>query len=286
MSCEDTISMDIESEKPYLVIYAFPTENDTISITISETMTTNGTPIKLKVNNISCTINGKDDKITFNDSTSYNGYPIMTYLAIGKHGVGDSIKISVDADNFPSVHGETTIPSKPVFHSADISDVYIFGDTYKQFNYDIGIQQDMPHFAIRVIVQKQYSDDMSYDYTSIKPETNYFLINNEFTKTFDFGLNNSTFHNLLIFSNNPSYGNSISVSLKTYKFSWYDKYMTQFYSLSEEYYSMLKSHCNNKNNEFAKKNLAFTYMTYTNVSGGFGCIGGYNSSYTDWFSEE
>ena len=59
-------------------------------------------------------------------------------------------------------------------------------------------------------------------------------------------------------------------------------YRPHLLAISPEYNNMLRSLNDISNNDFGKHGLAFAYITYTNVHGGFGCIGAYAEVVGDW----
>ena len=56
--------------------------------------------------------------------------------------------------------------------------------------------------------------------------------------------------------------------------------------MSEEYYSLLQSLNNTDNNVMASHGLAFAFSSYTNIRGGYGCIGGYSLAEMPWMGGE
>ena len=68
----------------------------------------------------------------------------------------------------------------------------------------------------------------------------------------------------------------------TYTQSDFCAYRPHLFALSTEYDSMLRSLNDINNNDLGKYGLAFAYSTYTNIRGGYGCIGAYTVSVGDW----
>lgn len=61
---------------------------------------------------------------------------------------------------------------------------------------------------------------------------------------------------------------------------WADYVDVQFYVLSREYYLMLRHLNDQLSNELGEAGLSPTHSTYSNVSGGLGCVAGYTCSHT------
>lgn len=82
-ACNDSVSLDQLSRHPSkLVVYAFPTEGDTIDITISATYPISGKMPTLDVQTVSCTTNGTADRIVFlGDTIVGGGIPVSRFAA-------------------------------------------------------------------------------------------------------------------------------------------------------------------------------------------------------------
>ena len=63
---------------------------------------------------------------------------------------------------------------------------------------------------------------------------------------------------------------------------WIENYKTELITLSYDYYRMLKSLNDIKNNDIGSNGLSFMFSTYTNVQGGYGCVAGYSMEETSW----
>ena len=110
-SCQDTISLDQIKGKNTLVVYAFPTNNDTIVIKVSASQPIQGKAEKLSITSVSCLTNGKDDKIVDVGYNDDSGTTVATYYAIGKHQCGDEIQITVNDANLATASAMTIIPA-------------------------------------------------------------------------------------------------------------------------------------------------------------------------------
>lgn len=63
VSCQDSISLDQIQGVNKLVVYAFPTANDTIVINVSASQPVNAKAEQLSVKHVRCTTNGQDDSV-------------------------------------------------------------------------------------------------------------------------------------------------------------------------------------------------------------------------------
>lgn len=67
----------------------------------------------------------------------------------------------------------------------------------------------------------------------------------------------------------------LDLHLQTDFTRWNSRIDVQFYTLSREYYLMLRHLNDQLSNELADVGLSQTYSTYSNVRGGFGCVAAY-----------
>lgn len=114
---------------------------------------------------------------------------------------------------------------------------------------------------------------------------NTILLNNTSNTEFDFGDWNADFYKNIYNFTNATFAKG-RATLHLYIDVWasfgYKSYRPHLIALSEEYNSMLRSLNDITNNDLGKYGLAFAYSTYTNVHGGYGCIGAYAETVGEW----
>lgn len=284
-ACNDSVSLDQLSRHPSkLVVYAFPTEGDTIDITISATYPISGKMPTLDVQTVSCTTNGTADRIVFRgDTIVEGGIPVSRFTAIGTHANGDAIEIKVQAANFPEAYGSTVIPQKPTIESARLD-----ASSYKEFNYPV-VRLDMldnmstSYYAVRIESKYKANPFGTNGYMPIVVAAEPLLSN---SSNIDIDLSDweSDFYRYIYNFDNTSF-NDGKATLHLYVDTWLSEsvvYRPHLFALSTEYNSMLRSLNDISNNDLGKYGLAFAYSTYTNVHGGYGCIGAYAEVVGDW----
>ena len=75
---------------------------------------------------------------------------------------------------------------------------------------------------------------------------------------------------------------AVTLHLCVLELSYTSAYRVELFSLSPEFYHMLKSINDINNNDIGAHGLAFIQPTYTNISGGYGCVAGYGCVKSAW----
>ena len=151
-ACSDNVSLDQLTHNPSkLVIYAFPTEGDTIDITISATYPISGKMPTINIQSLSCTTNGIADRIiSLGDSIIDNSIPIMRFAAIGTHSYGGRIDIKVKATDFQEAYGNTVIPQKPTIENVWLETSSFKGSNYPVVRLNMIDNMSTPYYAVRI----------------------------------------------------------------------------------------------------------------------------------------
>ncbi len=281
-ACKDTIEMEEWKGKSKFVVYAFPSNSDTIPIRISTARPINGQQTYPQKVSVSCTTNDVADRIEYVETSLQAGMPVMSFYAIGKHKAGDRIEIKVSADNFSDAAGTTIIPHITDISSVELDTVFYKGDFFSQLRIQFPKKQGNNYYAARVLGKGIFEDGtIILEYkeveTSMEP-----MLNNYAATSIELGTQNNYYHNMYIFDDLLSTSANLSLHLSIRQQSWTKAYKVQLFTLSNEFYSMLKSLNDQGNNEIGTYGLAFISASYTNMKGGYGCIAGYNSISTDW----
>ncbi len=284
-ACTDSVSLSQLSKQPSkLVVYAFPSESDTINITVSATYPISGEMPKLNVKSLSCTTNGIADRIIpIDDSIIGDEIPVARFIAIGTHNNGDRIDIKVKATGFSEAYGSSVIPQKPDIESSRLDTSLFKGISYPVVRLNMRDNSSTPFYAVRI---ESKNEEYSYnrnDYMSIIVAAEPILCN---SSNIDIDLSdwdNSFYRNIYNFDNSSFYDGKATLHL--YIETWLNEnvvYRPHLLALSPEYNNMLRSLNDIGNNDFGKYGLAFAYSNYTNVHGGYGCIGAYAETVGDW----
>lgn len=281
-SCQDEIGLGQLKSESRLVMYAFPTDSDTIAVSVSVTRPVKGWQAELKNVVVSGRTNGVADAIRYAGRGQHAGFPLFTFYAIGHHKEGDTITIAVKADGFPCVSGTTIIPSRAVIHAAILDTIVHKGEYYSQVRLMFGRQRHGKYYGARVLGKSVFDgDSVGYEYLEVETELEP-LLNNYTNTDIEFGTWNSYYHQLYAFEDPEPSAQYRSLRLSVLQRPWWKAYQAQLFSLSEEYYLFLKSLNDSENNEIGKYGLSLMTSSYTNVKGGYGCVAGYSRAKSSW----
>lgn len=289
-SCTDSIGLgQIDKEGARLVVYAFPTEGDTVDITISQVYPLNTKWDALQIESVKCSTNNSLDRIINRGDTIFNGFTIARYAAIGCHRSGDRISITVSAKNLPEVSGCTIIPECPTIVDARLDTMSFRGTPYPLVRLAMRDNASTPFYAVQVegVFSDEYKNE-AWNYigsqssasVSLKVDAEPLFANNS-SADIDLGIGDSNFYNQIYTFSNSSFVDgtaTLHLYVDTGLPYMFREYRPHLLALSQEYNAMLRSLNGISNNDFGKYGFAFAYSTYTNVHGGYGCIGAYAKS--------
>lgn len=271
-SCQDTIDLDGLQGKSRLVVYAFPTASDTLLIQVSALQPINGTAPVLNLPKVSCSTKGREDQIELVRDTLIQGLPVFTFQAIGHRTYCDNVVIAVKADGYPAATAKTTVPSPTTIGSIITDTVWSNGDVYTQLQITFRDTPQTQYYAVRIKGQnvEDGSEELLEVETSAEP-----LLNNYSAIRPDFDAWNDYYHKMYIFDDSSFLNNEVTLHLNVLQQSWIASLRPELFVLSDEYYKMLKALNSIRNNDLASYGLSFAFSTYSNVSGGYGCVAGY-----------
>lgn len=301
-SCTDSMDInDIKSDSR-LVMYCFPSCNDTTFIQLSRSTPVNnsntGTSVGVDNASIIYKVNGTQipvhlykasDKSTGTESSSL-------YYTTDKHTVHDKIEIQASANDIRSVSSFTTIPSMPVIDKIDTTHLqqgwnrYLM--MYMTFTDDVKTKD---FYAVRVM-QKEIDkngyivpDDTLLYITSINTDEEP-LLNKLSNVDNDFGFSENFYRNFYVFDDQLINGKTYKMHLKMYgSSSSIDRsiyYKIQFFKITREYYKFIKTLNNMNGNDLAEYGFSPVTPIFNNVKNGFGIVGGYNMVETPWYLYE
>lgn len=288
--CKDDITLPDTGNNPKLVVYCFPSTQDTTWISVSQSL-----PVKqyrdtvrlraISSATISYSVNGGQKSVT----SIGGGY----YYVVADQKAGDNIAIAVAADGLPTASAETTIPdtvavSNPAHRVVNIYDDDI-GRTeeYDQLTAsftDPAATRDC--YAVRVEQKYVFDTDSTYYYPDINTKSEPLLVSKTDVDDF-FGFSDNYFGGLYIFDDTAVKGKHYTLHLNRYNNDWRISYLMveeriELLHLTLEYYNFLKSVNAIENSDLARYGLSQLMPTASNVSGGLGVVGGWNVSHTEW----
>ena len=298
-SCTDSMDInDIKSDSR-LVMYCFPSCNDTTFIQLSRSTPVNnsniGTSVGVDNASIIYKVNGimkpvhlykASDRSTGAESSSL-------YYTTEKHNVDDKIEIQASANDIGSVSSFTTIPSMPVIDKIDTLHLRQGWNHYfmmhMTFTDDIKTKD---FYAVRVIqkeIDKNYynvpDDTLSYISTINTDEEP--LLNRLSNVDNDFGFSENFYRNFYIFDDKLINGKTYTMHLKMYGSSSSEDrsiyYKIQFFKITHEYYKFIKTLNNMNGNDLAEYGFSPVTPIFKNVKNGFGIVGGYNMVESPWY---
>lgn len=290
--CKDDISLPDAGNDPKLVVYCFPSTQDTTWISVSQSL-----PVKQyrdtvrlrSIDNATITysVNGGQKSV----ANVGGGY----YYVVANQNAGDKIALTVSVDGLPTASAETQIPDTVAVADINHRIVNIYDDDidrteeYDQLTAsftDPASTRD--YYAVRV-GQKYVSDaDSTYYYPNINTKNEPLLVSKTNVDDF-FGFSDDYFGGLYIFDDTAVSGQHYTLHLNRYNSDWRSPYLRveeriELLHLTPEYYNFLKSVNAIENSDLAHYGLSQLLPTASNVSGGLGVVGGWNVSHTEWIN--
>lgn len=296
-SCRDTASIRPLKAEPRLVVHAFPTVGDTLDIRVSLTRPINGSMPRLDVRQVRCLVNGRPAEVSLLRQDSVQGFPVHTYRVVSPLNVGDEVSLTVQAQGLPTASASTLIPRLTPLTRLQKDTIYRRERRFHRLGVTFPDREQPDYYAVRVAgremrVLKYYDyegdGELHYDTTFISQgfqdvETTLEpMLNNGTTGDGVFADDDRSFYGqMYVF--NDIYATSRQPTIHLYMSALRaDQYQVHFYTLSPEYYRMLRSLNDDSNNDLGEYGFAFKGTTYTNVQGGFGCVAGYTLSLSGW----
>ena len=283
-SCQNNIDYEptLGKGKKKLVVYAFPSTNDSICISISIGKVTNDKIEKPIIKSVTCIDNGKKDKMIYMGDSKENGIYETHFCAVGNHKPGDTITVEVMAEGVLPAKGTTIIPNAPQAEYVDMDTTTYKGDIYNRILFNIYGSKYIEYYAVRVTGATD-CDNGQEKLETVELEAGNEPLLKKYTSTkINFETYDSFYANMYIFDDETFRNSSTLLHLYVMQQPWYNAFNTKIYSLSKEYFNMIRSLNNSKNNDFGKYGMAFIYSTYSNVENGYGCIAAYNEKESGW----
>ena len=287
VSCRDSLSIDVVEDAMQIQVYAFPSSNDTIEIEVSLCKPLNGRMPVFDIKDVICKTEGVHDRVEYIGCTEKSGIPVCRYIAVGEHSEGNEVSIDVIGRDGEIASARTVIPFNTSVSDARLDTIYYKGSPYSRLSLSFSRNEDKNvYYAVRVegLIKRRESgesDLMEWQDLEISLEP---MLNNNVYADLSVGGDDDYFNNLYLFDGANLMGNNVTLRLCMMQHSWINSYRAELFTLSKEFYFMLKSFNDIENNVFASHGLGFTYPSFSNVSGGIGCVAGFQVEHTEWLN--
>lgn len=248
------------------------------------------------------------DEVNFVHSETHFGMPVAIYRVKGKHHSGDKINICVKASALGKNYEATASSTIPSATPIEVMSVDTFNTGLKvRFLLNVSLptsdegyyatrltsvrndpyfdnhdDDDRPHFN-NIYYESYWQNPSSTRYEHLAIDPSFEPLLNHYS---DLNLDpwNEYYEKMYFFSSDDvrtsssqqTDGNGkVVLHLQTDTPNMCDYLDVQFYTLSPEYYLMLRHLNDQLSNELAESGLSQIYSTYSNVRGGLGCVAAY-----------
>lgn len=268
-SCEKQISVIKLQDESKLLLYAMPTDSDEFLINISTTLPISGDETKLDIQQVQCWTNGIEDEVSYVKTVRNQGPEVYIYKAKGHHKSGDVISISVRDANLKTATASTVIPEATDVNVTDLDTVE--WDNMKQLRFHVHFadKSTNDYYGLRIVENSErWGTIYKGINTKLEPIFNHII---------DSNLNawNSDYQGLYAFSDQKITTPNVNMYIVTQYDSSANGYEFEFYTLSRDYYLMLRHINDQLSSELNESGFSPMTSTYSNVKGGYGCVAGY-----------
>lgn len=279
-SCRDKLSLDDFGGESRLVVYAFPTESDSLDVVVSVSQSVNGCVTKPNQLQVRCWVNGCEVAAGCVRNTVVDGFPVFVYRAYAHFQRGDAIRVVAEAQQMPHVYASTTIPFPTVCRMVNTDTIFYQGDYYAQIRVTLMSDDSEQHYAARMVATQSTDDNNDAKREAyVELETAMEPLLNQYTEAnLGFDAWSDYYHYMYSFSNATFIGHSATIRLCSPLRPWHRALRAQMFVLSEEYAMMLRSLNDNANNDLGRYGISMLISSYSNVHDGYGCVAGYEES--------
>lgn len=304
-ACSYHFEVDEMENTPKLVLYAFPGNQDTTWVQVSESM-----PIGKKgsgvVNHpeaaITCHVNGQVKEMKRADGSDPD-VAADSYYLLGKFTAGDQVTFSAESPGLPTVSSQTKVPEMFPLKTVRLVKKLSPEGAGAMIQFQITFQDNgatTDYYGVRIEKMEERWDenepfgeihDYSVNAINLGLEEEPLLKQGSLDEVF-FEYNGA-YKGLYVFPDTQIQNREYTLHLNTY-FSenyeseygnyWYHYYYrVTLFSLSPEYYLYVKHLIDQQNNNLGDSGLSPIRPSYTNVINGLGIVGGYMMYQSEWF---
>jgi hypothetical protein len=287
VSCKDNFDIEKMNNQPKLVLYCFPSAQDTtwISVSGATPVTKKGKVKATALANlvVSYQVNGEEQKI---EKDSLNNLFVVCHQK-----VGDKIDITASAEGYPSINASTVIPEIVAIDKVNVTSVTEYDDvqgyTYHFTQFQATFKDDASttdYYGVRLM-----ADEGNGRYEWAPLHTNDEPLLYHLSDLDDsFGFSEDVYQNFYAFKDTQINGKSYTLHLDLNLSECYDTpkaFKVVLYRITPEYYHFFTSISNTNNSDLQKYGLSQVTPTYSNISKGIGVCGGYALSESNWITE-
>jgi len=283
ISCKDDFDIEKMNNEPKLVLYCFPSVQDTTWISVNgATPVTKKKTIKAEdlVNlQISYKVNGNEQKIEKDLSNNL--------FVVCHQKIGDRIDIAASADGYQPITSTTVIPESITIDSVKVAAVTEYDEvedyTYHFTQFQVTFKDNpsaADYYGVRIIAD----DDGYYRWAPIHTNDEPLLYHlSELDDSF--GYSDDVYQNFYAFKDLQINGKTYTLHLDINCSDYYasaQAYKVVLYHITPEYYNFVTSISNANNSDLQKWGLSQISPTYSNIRNGLGVCGGYAQVESNW----
>jgi len=283
ISCKDDFDIEKMNNEPKLVLYCFPSVQDTTWISVNgATPVTKKKAIKAEdlVNlQISYKVNGNEQKIEKDLSNNL--------FVVCHQKIGDRIDIAASADGYQPITSTTVIPESITIDSVKVAAVTEYDEvedyTYHFTQFQVTFKDNpsaADYYGVRIIAD----DDGYYRWAPIHTNDEPLLYHlSELDDSF--GYSDDVYQNFYAFKDLQINGKTYTLHLDINCSDYYasaQAYKVVLYHITPEYYNFVTSISNANNSDLQKWGLSQISPTYSNIRNGIGVCGGYAQVESNW----
>ena len=296
-SCNYQFELDGVDAGEKLVLYCFPSNNDTTVIQLSRSVPVNKKePLDKNMRNadIHFTVNGEEQAIYWNEeSTSL--LPAQCYYTLGKWKQDDCLQLQANVKDMPVITAKTLMPA-----SFPLGEIELLpkGGSEKLLQVRITFKDNATtsdYYGIRLVKKEitRSDGDENVSFNSVEFDLKDEPLLNSLSDLDEiFMFSDHFFQDLYIWDDAKIQGKEYTLRLNMdyqkdfdvdwARFSYSVQYKIYLYKLSPEFYNYFKALNNINNNDLGNHGFSSIIRHYTNVSGGIGVVGSCRVAETEW----
>ena len=294
-SCQVDEEINGMGSSPLTVVYCMPCDTDStlVNVSLSQPFGDYKPQDKMPAGlEVSYSVNGQQRKASFlKAGEQYVGsdqLPYWLFKVAGTHRPGDQVEVAVSADGLGRATASTVIPDKPVMEGCTITPIKKIYNEYDRIALTFKDNPNTEDFYA-VSVQKMniiYGGDTVYSDKAIDPTADpVFGFHSDLDDMFDY--DNDFFANVVIFDDKAIGSPEYTLHLDIDRYEEHDNvrrryFKVRLYHVTGDFYRFFKAINDRDNNGLGEMGFSDFQMSSSNVSGGFGLVGGWSHADTEW----